>query len=82
MNNIEKLILNHNRFITRSERFIKLVKQKQMEQQAEKPERIQRIKRCFRCFDYVGNGYIIGGRYRCNSCTMFLQAAGELPFTR
>ena len=35
MYNIEKLIINHNRFITRSETFIELVKQKQMEQQAE-----------------------------------------------
>jgi hypothetical protein len=47
MHNIESIIINHNRFIRRSEKFIEQVKQKQMEQQAKKPERIQRIKRCF-----------------------------------
>jgi hypothetical protein len=50
MDNIENIIINHNRFIRRSEKFIEQVKQKQMEQQAEKPERIQRIKRCVLMF--------------------------------
>jgi esterase/lipase len=46
------------------------------------PDQSENKKKCFRCYDYIGNGYTIGGHYRCRSCTMFLQATGELPFNR
>jgi predicted house-cleaning noncanonical NTP pyrophosphatase (MazG superfamily) len=46
------------------------------------PDQTENKKKCVRCYDYIGNGYTIGGYYRCKSCTMFLQATGEIPFIR
>lgn len=75
MKSLDKTIAYYKEFIRYAKQWI-IIKGFQIWEQKQR-----KYRKCDRCLFRFKDGYELKGKFRCRSCTVFMQTTGQLPIT-